>query len=93
MDTRRRNDVPPYEAMLNIYTDTVFVAVVIDAVLLCPPSISILLLQPFWLFQPLFWDTPLFDGFVLRLGVPLLWNCNQSCINNLTSARFVALDA
>ena len=58
--------------MLNIYTDTVFVAVVIDAVLLCPPSISILLLQPFWLFQPLFWDTPLFDGLVLLLGVPLL---------------------
>jgi len=33
--------------MLNIYTDTVFVAVVIDSVLLCPPSISIPLLQPF----------------------------------------------
>ena len=72
MDTRRRNDVPPDEAMHNIYTDTVFVAAVIDAVLLCPPSISILLLQPFWLFQPLFWDTPLFDGLVLLLGVPLL---------------------
>ncbi len=58
--------------MLNIYTDTVFVAIVIDADLLCPPGISILLLQPFWLFQPLFWDTPLFDGLVLLLGVPLL---------------------
>ncbi len=44
--------------MLNIYTDTVFVAVVIDAVFTIPQSISILLLQPFWLFQPLFWDTP-----------------------------------
>ena len=54
MVTRRRHDVPPDEAMLNIYTDTVYVAIVIDAVLLCPPSISILLLQPFWLFQPLF---------------------------------------
>ena len=72
MNTRRRNDVPPDEAMLNIYTDTVSVAVVIDAVLLCPPSISILLLQPFWLFQPLFWDTPLFDDLILLLGVPLL---------------------
>ena len=72
MDTRRRNDVPPDEAMLNIYTDTVFVAVVIDAVHLSRPSISILLLQPFWLFQPLFRDTPLLDGLVLLLGVPLL---------------------
>jgi len=58
--------------MLNIYTDTVFVAVVIDAVLFCPLSISIPLLQPFWLFQPLFWDPPLFDGLVLLPGVPLL---------------------
>jgi|GEM_PF-3120240 len=30
--------------MLNIYADTVFVAVVIDAALLIPPSIIILLL-------------------------------------------------
>ena len=50
MVTRIRNDVLSDEAMLNIYTDTVFVAVVIDAVLLSPPSISILLLQLFWLF-------------------------------------------
>lgn len=72
--------------MLNIYTDTVLLAVVIDAVLLCPPIISITPLQPFWVFQPLFWDTLLFDGLFLRLGVPLLWNWNQGCINNLTSA-------
>ena len=58
--------------MLNIYTDTVFVAVVIDAALLSPPSISILLLQPIWLFQPLFWDTPLFDGLVLLPCAALL---------------------
>jgi len=63
--------------MLNIYTDTVFVAIVIDAVLLCPPSISIPLLQPFWLFQPLFWDTSLLDGLVLLLGVPLLFLCRS----------------
>ena len=65
--------VHPDDAMLNIYTDTVFVAVVIDAVLLCLLSIRILLLQPFWLFQPLFWDTPLLDGLVLLLGFPLLF--------------------
>jgi hypothetical protein len=45
MDIRRRNDLPLDEAMLNIYTDTVFVVVVIDPVLLCQPSIS--LMQPF----------------------------------------------
>ena len=93
MDIHRRNDVPPDEFMLNIYTDTVFVAVVFDAFLLYPLSIIIPLLQPFWLLQPLFLHTPLFDGLVLLLGVPLLWNWNQSCINNLTSARFVALGA
>ena len=42
--------------MLNIYTKTIFAAVMIDAILLCPLSIIILLLQPFWLFHPLFWD-------------------------------------
>ena len=72
MDIRRLDDVSSDESMLNIYTNTVFVTVVIDAVLLCPPSISIPLLQAFWLFQPLFWDTPLFDGLVLLMGVPLL---------------------
>ena len=72
MENRRRNDVPTDEALLNIYTDTVFVTAVINAVLVCPHSISILLLQPFWVFQPLFWDTPLLDGLVLLLGVPLL---------------------
>jgi len=44
--------------MLNIYTETIFADVVIDAALFCPLSIIILLLHPFWSFQPLFEDTP-----------------------------------
>ena len=47
MDTRKRNCVSPDKAMLNIDIDTVFVSVVINAVLLDQPAISILCFSRF----------------------------------------------
>jgi len=50
MDSCWRNGVSPDEVMLNIDTNTVLVAVVINAVLLDLPGINILLLQSIWQF-------------------------------------------
>jgi hypothetical protein len=49
MDVRWRHGLSPDEAMLSIDTDAVLVAVVVHAVLLDPPGISIPLLQAVWL--------------------------------------------
>ena len=85
--------------MLNVDTDIVLVAVVIDAILFNPSRIQVPLLQSIWVFIPTFRQAILFDLPVVFPAISLLllrrslrlWNWYQRCINDLSATGFETL--
>ena len=77
--------------MVDIDTDTVLVAIIVDPVLFDPAGIQVLLPQSIWVFFPALWKPTFFDFLVLVAGIALLWNRDKSCINDLSTASLQAL--
>ena len=77
--------------MIHINIDIVLLAVVIDAILFNLACIQIPLLQSIWVFVPTFRHAILFDFLVVFSAIPLPWNWNHYCVDNLTTTALEAL--
>ena len=101
MNIGRRHCISTDEAMVDIDTDTVLVAIIVDPVLFDPAGIQVLLPQSIWVFIPALRQAPGFDLLVLLAGIallllrrsPRLGDRDKSCVDDLPTTGLETLRA
>ena len=81
------------KTIVNIDSDAVLVAVVVDAILFDPACIQVFLLQSIWVFVQPVRHPPSLDFLVLFKGIALPGNWDKSCVDNLTATGLKTLGA
>jgi hypothetical protein len=85
VDISRSDSISADESMVDIDADAVLVTVVTNAVLFCPASTQIFLLQAIWVFIPTLRQPICFDFIILIAGISLPRYWDKSCIDDLTT--------
>jgi hypothetical protein len=89
--TCRGDDISSHESVVNIDADAVFVAIVVDPILLKPISVQGLLVQAVLLFLPALRHPPRFDFLVLLARISLLRSWHKNRIDVLAAMALQTL--